>query len=202
VADTETAGRTVPGHYGATATSGLALCETTIALAWNVQGDPGRPTLAAAAHRLFGVALPTAPNTVARGTMWTALWLGPASWLLVPARGPQLPPAFATAREEFNAAGGALFDVSTARAGWLIAGSQAATVLAKGCPLDFHSRAFPSGSCAQSLFGHVDALFCRHADNAFTLLVARSLAHDVWHTLTAAGAQYGYDVLAPRPFPR
>jgi len=200
VADTASVGPPVPGHYGATVTGELTLCEATIAVAWNVQGDPVRPALADAAHRLFGVALPAAPNTIARGATWTALWLGPTSWLVVAAHEPRPPFAFAAAREALIAAGGAVFDVTVARVGWTIAGPHAATVLAKGCPLDFHPRAFPVGSCAQSLFGHVNALFCRHGDGAFTLLVARSFASDAWHALAATSAQYGYDVLPPRPF--
>ena len=47
-----------------------------------------------------------------------------------------------------------------------------------------------------------NALFCRHDDDAFTLLVARSFARDVWQALATAGAQYGYDALPPRPFRR
>ena len=199
--DTASAGRPVPGHYGAIASGELTLREATIAVAWNVQGDPARPALADAAHRLFGVALPTAPNTAARGDTWAALWQGPASWLVVAAREPPQPLPFAAARAALNDAGGAVFDVSVARVGWTIAGPRAATVLAKGCPLDFHPRAFPAGSCAQSVFGHVNALFCRHDDDAFTLLVARSFARDVWHALATAAAQYGYDVLPPRPVP-
>jgi len=200
VSDTASVGRPVPGHYGAIASGELTLREATIAVAWNVQGDPARPALADAAQRLFGVALPTAPNTAARGDTWAALWQGPASWLVVAARGPPQPLPFAPARAALNDAGGAVFDVSVARVGWTIAGPHAATVLAKGCPLDFHPRAFPVGSCAQSLFGHVNALFCRHGDGAFTLLVARSFASDAWHALAATSAQYGYDVLPPRPF--
>lgn len=200
MSDTQAAGPLAPGHHGAPATGELTLCEAVFARAWNVHGDPSRPALTAAAQRLFGVALPTAPNSVTRGDPWAALWLGPTSWLVVAAR--EAPPlrAYAAARDALAAAGGAVFDVSVARVGWTIAGPRAATVLAKGCPLDFHPRAFPAGSCAQSVFGHVHALFCRNADGAFTMLVARSLARDVGHALAVTGAQYGYDVLPPRPF--
>jgi len=200
VADIDNA-RPVPGRYGAPAAGALTLREATLARAWNVQGDASRPALSDAAQRLFGVALPTAPNTTARGAAWTALWLGPTSWLVIAARAPQPQLEFAAARDALNAVDGAVFDVSAARAAWTIAGPQSATVLAKGCPLDFHPRAFPQGACAQSLFGHVNALFFRHADDAFTLLAARSFARDVWHALATSSAQYGYDVLPPSPFP-
>jgi heterotetrameric sarcosine oxidase gamma subunit len=140
VSDTASVGRPVPGHYGAIASGELTLREATIAVAWNVQGDPARPALADAAQRLFGVALPAAPNTAVRGDTWAALWQGPASWLAVAARGSPQPLPFAPARAALNDADGAVFDVSVARVGWTIAGPRAATVLAKGCPLDFHPR--------------------------------------------------------------
>jgi len=31
-------------------------------------------------------------------------------------------------------------------------------------------------------------------------MVARSLARDAWHFLCQSAAQYGYDILRPRPF--
>jgi sarcosine oxidase gamma subunit len=48
--------------------------------------------------------------------------------------------------------------------------------------------------------GRVNALFYRQdAAPTFVMLVARSLARDVWHSLCRASAQYGYEVAAPRP---
>jgi sarcosine oxidase, subunit gamma len=73
-------------------------------------------------------------------------------------------------------------------------------VLAKGCPLDFHLRAFALDACAQSVFGHINVLLTRDAADAFTVLVARSFANDLWHEMTTAAAQYGYEVLPPAPF--
>ena len=196
-------GSTTPGHYGVAGTSVLSLQETTIAAAWNLQGDPAQSALMAHVLRSFGTPLPVAPNTTLETGLLSAVWLGPTSWLLV-AGGP-LSPAhplanFAGQRDALNAVGGALFDVSTGRVAWTLAGPRAATVLATGCPLDFHPRAFPAGTCAQSLFGHVNALFCRCANGDFTMFVARSVARDVWSTLCAASAQHGYEVRAPAPF--
>jgi sarcosine oxidase subunit gamma len=130
----------------------------------------------------------------------TALWLGPASWLLV-AGGTSPLTDINAKRDAFNAAGGALFDVSASRVAWRVSGPHAATVLAKGCPLDLHPRAFAVRTCAQSVYGHINALFIREDDPAsFTVMVARSFARDAWHTLTTAAAQYGYDVRAPVPY--
>jgi sarcosine oxidase subunit gamma len=192
-------GSTRPGHYGA-AGSGVTLAEATIASAWNVQGDSARPAFTEEARRLFDVALPLAPNATARTDKVTALWLGPESWLLATSAA-QVPVDYAAKRDALNAAGGALFDVSASRAAWTISGPRAIDVLAKGCPLDFHPRAFATGTCAQSVFGHINVLIDKRDDEpTFTLMVARSFARDVWQALCEAAAQYGYGVLPPRAF--
>ena len=59
--------------------------------------------------RQFSIALPTVPNTTARGDALMAFWLGPRSWLLVAeSTGPPLAD-FVKKRDAMNAAGGALF---------------------------------------------------------------------------------------------
>lgn len=186
-------GSTTPGHYGA-AGSALLLGEATIATAWNVQGDAGSSSLNAEVQRIARVALPVAPNTASRGEGAAALWLGPQSWMLVAGVAAPLGD-FAQARDALNAAGGALFDASASRIAYVVDGAQAPDVLAAGCPLDFHPRAFGAGQCRQSLYGRVPALYYRRAEPpGCTVLVARSFAHDIWRSLCAASAPYGYIV--------
>ena len=192
-------GAAMAGHYGAE-TSGVTLAETAFAAAWNVQGDARRPEFVARVSGLFAVPLPIAPNTTARNESRIALWLGPASWLVIESNVSN-PAEYETRRDALNAAGGALFDVSASRVAWTVAGTHAATILAKACPLDFHPRAFAEGACAQSVFGRVNALFYRRAAApVFTLMVARSFARDAWRTLCLSAAAFGYDVLPPRQF--
>jgi sarcosine oxidase subunit gamma len=193
--DAGTIGARTPGHYGVAATD-VTLAETSFAAAWNMQGDPARAPFLAEVRRLFDVDLPLIPNTTARGAAWTAFWLGPSSWLLVARANAKLQlDAFTAQRDALNGAGGALFDLSASRVAFEIGGKRGATVLAKGCPLDFHSRAFPAGTCAQSLLGHISALIWRSDETpAFTVMVARSLARDAWRALCVSAAQYGYDV--------
>lgn len=189
-----------PGHYGA-AGSGVSIAAATIAAAWNVQGNATRAPFIEEVQRRFGVRLPTAPNTFVKTGVATALWLGPTSWLLV-AGGASPLVDFAARRDALNAAGGALFDVSASRTAWRISGPHAATVLAKGCPLDFHPRAFLPGACAQSLFGRIAALFVKHDDApTFTVMVPRSYARDAWHALAESAAQYGFDVQPAVSYP-
>ena len=195
---TDPIGSPAPGHYGPLP-AGVAFAETTFAAAWNVQGDLARPAFADTVRRLFDIALPAPPNTTVRSGPLTALWLGPTSWLLV-ANEPAALTEFPAQRDAINAGGGALFDVSASCLAWTVSGPRAATLLAKECPLDFHLRAFAVGACAQSVLGHVNALFYRRDPSSFTLVVARSYARGVWRTLYQAAAQYGYDVLPPMTF--
>ena len=154
----------------------LTIHEATIARAWNVQGDPSR----------MGLALP-GPNAVTRANGAAILWLGPRSWLFI--------------GERVDAAGGVAFDVSASRVAWTVRGDAAKRLVNKHCPLDLRTPAFPPGTCAQSVFGQVNVLCYRHlARDGFTLMVARSFAQDVQHRIEASAAQYGFDVLAPRPF--
>ena len=72
-------------------------------------------------------------------------------------------------------------------------------MLAKGCPLDLHPRAFTPGSCAQSLLAKADVLIHLRADDprhgpTFDLYVARSFAHYLWAWLEDAGREYGVQV--------
>lgn len=187
-------GSTAPGHYGAEAT-GVTIMETPIATAWNVQGDLARPGFVDAV-RALGVALPQAPNSISASDAVSALWLGPTSWLLV-AGGASPLDDFTANRDAINAAGGALFDLTASRVAWTVAGPLATTVLATGCPLDFHPRAFAAGTCAQSVLWHMNALIVKRDEApAFTVMVARSLARDAWHALCHAAAQHGYEIAA------
>jgi sarcosine oxidase subunit gamma len=176
----------------------------TLACAWNLQGDPARASIVAAVQRLLGVALPVIPNTARRAESLLALWTGPRSWLLIES-GSSVGPAalldFDAKRDALNAAGGALFDISASRIAFTLRGARAGSVLASSCPLDFDSRVFLPGNCAQSVFGRSSALYYRHeATPGFTIMVSRSLAADVWRALCITAASDGYDVGLPAAF--
>lgn len=173
------------------AQSAITLGEVPLALAWNVRGDAAEARFVQAANRLFGLALPVQPNTSARDDDAALLWMGPTSWLFV-ASPDTARPAFDDSRRALNDAGAALFDLSSSYIAWSVAGSAAARVLNRGCPLDLSPNAFPAGHCAQSLLGHVAALFHRPDDSsAFIVIVARSYARDAWEFLRAAAMTEG-----------
>jgi hypothetical protein len=175
-------GATIAGHYGAE-TTGVTLAENDVR-----RGVERARRLRAGANSSTGPASFSRSRCRSRRTRPCAAKVVPR-FGSVRRRGssssrPVEPRRFRRARDALNAVGGALFDVGASRIAWTIAGTQAATILAKACPLDFHPRAFAEGACAQSVFGRVNALFYRRAAApVFTLLVARSLARDAWRTL-------------------
>ena len=171
----------------------ITLTEVPIAAAWNVQGDASRADFTDQVARQLSIALPIVPNTTARSDTTTAFWLGPRSWLLVAELAGSPLAHFIERRNALNSAGGALFDLSAARVAYRLAGDRATDVLATGCPLDLHPRAFRNGDCAQSVFGRVNLLLYKSSDApTFVIMVARSLALDVWQALGLSATQHGY----------
>ena len=175
--------------------SAVTLAEVRIGYAWNVMGG-GAPAIARDA---LGIDLPVVPNTTA-GSEPAALWIGPASWLLIGAR-PATP--LDAVRASFADNDAVVFDVSASRVAFALGGPQARAVLAAGCPLDLHPRVFPAGACAQSVHDRVNALVVRvcHDDVEFVVLVARSFGRDVWHGLCRAAEEFGYEIAPARPWP-
>lgn len=167
--------------------------------AWNVRGDPRHEPFVSVVSRALGVALP-APMTSTQGSGTALLWLGPRSWLHVGDEAATMDDC-ESARAAVNHAGGALFDVSASYVGWRVSGAGTARVLNRACPLDFHPRTFAAGQCAQSLLGHVNALFYKPGDGAsFVVMVARSFAADGFHTLREAAQADGYRIAEPSRF--
>ena len=166
--------------------STVSAAEIELGLAWNIRGDPQRATFVATTERVLKLALPVQANTSVKANGTALLWLGPRSWLFIAAR-PTDAIDFDAARRALNAESGALFDISASHVAWTVEGNAAARVLSSLCPLDFHPAVFPVGHCAQSVLGHVNALFYRPDERAaFVVMVVRSFAADAWTQLCAA----------------
>jgi sarcosine oxidase subunit gamma len=76
-----------------------------------------------------------------------------------------------------------------------VSGPRARELLAKGCSLDLHPRAWEPGRCAQTSIARVSVLLHALDPEGFDLYCARSYAGSVWHWLTEAAAEYGYQVI-------
>jgi sarcosine oxidase, subunit gamma len=130
--------------------------------------------------------LPLEPNTWTRGGGREALWLGPDEWLVVAGHGE----AVAVAGELEAALAGrhcSVVDVSAYRTVVELAGAGRFDLLAQGCGLDLHPRAWRDGHCAQTLLGRVPVLLQERAD-ATRLFVRTSFANHLASWLRRAAA--------------
>ncbi|MEZ0292488.1 MAG: sarcosine oxidase subunit gamma [Solirubrobacteraceae bacterium] len=148
------------------------------------------PAGLSAAEAALGFPLPAEPNTVADAGGTDALWLGPDEWLVVSAPGSEA--ALEAELAEALAGLGSVVDLSANRTAVQVAGPRARDVLAKGCALDLHPRAFGMGRCAQTLLGRAQVVLEQLADEPLTygLLVRNSFAAYVATWLLAAAEEF------------
>jgi sarcosine oxidase, subunit gamma len=164
----------------------------------DLRGDPQDRSFVAAVGRVLDLLLPGEPGTSAAKAQIAALWLGPDQWLVTcPAE--DVPALIDSLREALADIHAAITDVTDGRVAFRVAGPSARDVLAKGCPLDLHPRAFAFGSCAQSLLAKAAVLIHLLEDDpergpSFDVYVARSFAHYLWLWLEDAGREYGVQI--------
>jgi sarcosine oxidase subunit gamma len=159
-----------------------------------VRGDAGDGAFISAVRAAAGVELPVTPNTTARGSAVTALWLGPDEWLLTAAPGEERVLA-AALRAGLAGLTAAVVDVSESRTVIAISGPKARDLIAKGCTLDLHPRIFAAGACAQTGLARTGALIHAVEDTpVFEITVVRSFADYLWVWLTDAAREYGVAV--------
>ena len=124
---------------------------------------------------LAGVPLPLSPNRVAATGTLRVLWLGPDEWLVVAeGEAPDLLPRLERAVVGRRSA---ISDLSSSRVIIEIGGSAARDLLAAGCGLDLHPRAFGPGQCAQTLVARVPVILDQtDAAPHYRVFVRRSYA--------------------------
>ena len=141
----------------------------------NVRGDARDAAFLAAAEAALGVKLPLAPNTVVHGGTCDVLWLGPDEWLVrsVDVQSSTLAPKLGAA---FGGLYASAVDVGSGYTVLEASGTRVRDVLARGCPLDLHPRAFSPGQCAQSHYFKASIVLLPTADDTYELVVRRSFA--------------------------
>ena len=165
-------------------TADLRLVELPYVAQLNIRLDPKSPAAGAVGVAL-GLDLPTDPNTVTTHGNLTALWLGPDEWLLT------APPGTAADLEARvrTAGAAAVTDVSANRVTLLLTGPRARDLLAHGCALDLHPRAFPPGRCAQTMLARAQVVLAAQ-DEGFRILVRSSFAGYLTDWLRDAATEY------------
>jgi sarcosine oxidase subunit gamma len=136
-----------------------------------------------------GTRLPTEPNTWTPTDDGRLVWLGPDEWLLT-STGTAPEVLEAELRDQLRPAGGTAVDVSAQRIGLRISGARARQVLAKGCSIDLHPRAFPAGRSAQTTLGQAGVVLLSLGDDEFAVLVRSSFAGYLATWLLDASLEY------------
>ncbi|MGW5463450.1 sarcosine oxidase subunit gamma [Streptomyces sp. NPDC003996] len=168
----------------------IRLAELPFLAQVNVRLDAKSPA-AEAVGLALGLQLPLEPNTAVHAGDVTAVWLGPDEWLVVGLRG--------TERDlegRIRSAAGdepvSVTDVSAQRTTLLVGGPRARDLLAHGCSLDLHPRAFGPGRCAQTTLARTQVvLVARDEPRAgFWVLVRSSFAGYLADWLLDAAVEY------------
>ncbi|MFE2881108.1 sarcosine oxidase subunit gamma [Streptomyces graminifolii] len=139
----------------------------------------------------LGLSLPVEPNTVVRAGELTVLWLGPDEWLVVGA-----PDTQRDLEHRIRVAAGdehvSVTDVSAQRTTLLVSGARARDLLAHGCPLDLHPRAFGPGRCAQTMLARAQVVVVARDEPGagFWVLVRSSFAGYLTDWLLDAAGEY------------
>jgi sarcosine oxidase, subunit gamma len=144
----------------------------------------GGETVRAASGAGFGVEAPARPCRASAAGARAALWLGPDEWLLI-ARVEDGAAAAAALEASLKDLPHALTDVSHRQTALRVRGSQAAALLAAGCPLDLDEHAFPVGMCTRTVLAKAEVILWRTA-SSFRVEVARSFAAYVSQFLAEA----------------
>lgn len=141
----------------------------------NLRGHAEDEAFMQACATALGMALPNTPCRTAAAASRRVVWAGPDDWFVVD---PAVPAGrlVADLRAAVSGLNAAVTDVSSGYTVLRLSGHPARDVLAQGCPLDLHPRAFGPDDCAGSHFFKA-AIWLWQADAgqpAFELLVRRS----------------------------
>lgn len=168
----------------------IRLAELPFLAQVNVRLDAKSPA-AEAVGLALGLQLPLEPNTVVHAGDVTAVWLGLDEWLVVGLRGTER-----DLESRIRSAAGdepvSVTDVSAQRTTLLVGGRRARDLLAHGCSLDLHPRAFGPGRCAQTTLARTQVvLVARDEPRAgFWVLVRSSFAGYLADWLLDAAVEY------------
>jgi heterotetrameric sarcosine oxidase gamma subunit len=135
--------------------------------------------------------LDPAPGVASETPAGTALWLAPGAWLVVAEEGDD----GGLYRSLLDRLGdlAAVVDQSHGRAVLRLAGRHARDVLAKGCRLDLHPRAFTPGMCAQTVILQIGVLLHQRDEvSTYDLYVPAGYAVDFLEWLTSSAAEFGF----------
>lgn len=189
--------RTAPAGVGLPSSSSLPSSQALVA-GWregltviNLRGNPDDAAFGAAASAALGLALPVQACTSTANAVCRVVWAGPDDWFVIAPKG-QADVIASRLRKALAGVHHAVTDVSCGYTVLQLDGPMARDVLAQGCPLDLHPRAFQPGASAGSHFFKASIwLWQTDASPSFELLVRRSFMGYVWLMLERCTQECG-----------
>lgn len=181
---------------GGPADAGVVLLERRHRGKLVLRGDSGDRNFLAGAAKALGMAPPIEPNTTEGDTATTIIWTAPNEWLVVTEPGAEaaLDAALSRGLEGLHHA---VTDTSDQSTIIRLSGASARIVMAKGCALDLHPRAFKSGAAAQSHLAQALVTFWQIDETpTYDIVVRASFAAYLWAWLVDAGLEFGVRVEA------
>jgi len=181
---------TVRSALGAVSHVNVSLLERPLLGYLNLRGSPEAEGFLAAVEQAISVSLPTEANTFVTAADRTAVWLGPDEWLLItpPDQQGGVEQALHAALTGQHVV---VTDVSSGYASIEIGGAGARDLLAKGCTIDLHPRAFGVGRSAQTLLAKASVMILQTGEvPTFQITVRRSFAMYLWQWLADAAQGY------------
>jgi sarcosine oxidase, subunit gamma len=180
--------RTHPLEAWSNAFTGLPECVRISVEPFVAMVDVRVGAVGSASERL-GVDLSTVPDTWAPTEAGRAVWLGPDEWLLTSAA--EVPEELeARVRAAVVPLGGSATDVSAQRITVRLTGPRVRDVLAKGCSIDLHPRAFGRGRSAQTTLGRAGVVLLAEGGDDYVVLVRSSFAGYLADWLVDAALEY------------
>jgi sarcosine oxidase subunit gamma len=157
----------------------------------NLRGNADDAAFRQAVSGVLGMGLPLKACTTADNGVLRIVWAGPDDWFIVGPKG-QADALATRLREALAGQHHAVTDVSSGYTVLHLSGTPVREVLAQGCPLDLHPRAFASGASAGSHFFKA-SVWLWQTDEApvYELLVRRSFMGYVWLMLERTTAECG-----------
>lgn len=177
----------VPGRHGAAGGTPVIMAERRVDIV-QVMGPE------ATVRDIAGLALPKPGRAEISGDAM-AVWIQPSGWLVIRPRGTE----GALARTLADSAGGAvaIVDQSHGRAVLRLSGTHARDVLAKGCRLDLHPRAFSAGRAATTTIDHITVTIVQvDATPTYDLVLPANFAEAFLDWLRKSAAEFGYEIVS------
>ena len=175
----------------APATDAVTLEEMAFVGKLILRGDSSDAAFLKAVSSALGLEPPADPTTAVEAGETAILWLGPDEWWVITAPGAELEIADKLREALSGQRGATVTDQTDAFTTLRLAGTEARTVLEKGCAIDLHPRAFGPGRVVRTALALSDITLWQRDDGpSYAVFVRTSFAPYAWAWLVDASLEF------------